>query len=335
MFILGYDAFLGLGTIFGAALLTRDILVKGYSNALLLAPVVHALALANLLYQLNVGVIPEGSLIGIFLITEGLFISWLSLQNDRVYDSKFFEWGSDDEFLDFIDRLGLAGVFTTLAGILILFSDIGQTSIGWLLTTVVLIAIGIQGYAPEHEARWRRILGGYGSIFSFIAFSSEIESDTMQSLSWIGVGLIALGWGFMMMQRLDDDEGVFEEAIMEQDNTAVFAALEPKVTIPEPVFEADEEEEVTAEEDEEEIKSESVVEKKVEESPQPRQRMAYQPQQMSVKANIDTSHGFEIRLPPGKLEAIIKSINSTPHDGYKPVIGLHENGKIVIDWVAL
>ena len=327
MFILGYDAFLGLGTLFGAVLLTRDILTKGYSNALLLAPVVHALALANLLNQLNVGVIPEGSLIGIFLIIEGLFISWLSLQNDKVYDSEYFEWYSDDEFLDFIDRLGLAGVFTTLAGILILFSDIDQTSIGWLLTTVVLIAIGIQGYAPEHEARWRRILGGYGSIFSFIAFSSEIESDTMQSLSWIGVGLIALGWGFLMMQRLDDDEGVFEEAIVEQENTAVSEPLEPRITIPEPVLEEDDVEGVTTDEDEEEIKSEPVVEEKVKERPQP--------QKMPVNANIETSHGFEIRLPPGKLEAIIKSIDSTPHDGYKPVIGLHENGKIVIDWVAL
>ena len=108
-----------------------------------------------------------------------------------------------------------------------------------------LIAVGIQGYAPEHDARWRRILGGYGSILSFMAFSSLIENDTMQSLSWIGVGLIALGWGFLMMQHLDDDDGVFEEAVIPQQSAPVVASQEEvRFEIPEPVLSSEEDESV-------------------------------------------------------------------------------------------
>ena len=50
---------------------------------------------------------------------------------------------------------------------------------------------------------------------------------------------------------------------------------------------------------------------------------------------ISTPHGFEIRLPAGKLDAILKSIQNTPHDGYKPIVGLNQNGQIVIDWVTV
>ena len=349
LFILGWDAFFGIGTIIGAVLLTRDVLTKGYNNALLFAPIVHALALANLLNQLNIDALPDRTLVGLFLLVEGLFISWLSLQNDRVYDSDFFEWDSDDQFLDFVDRLGLAGVLTALCGILVLFSDLEQWTLGWLLTTVVLIAVGIQGYAPDHDARWRRILGGYGSILSFMAFSSLIENDTMQSLSWIGVGLIALGWGFLMMQRLDDDDGVFEEAVIPQPSAPVVAAQEEvRFEIPEPVLGSEENEPVeevdepveevdepVEEVDEPVDEIEPIFEKSVAKKIERQPKETIQPQPMPLPANIETSHGFEIRLPPGKLEAILKSIASTPHDGYKPVIGLHENGKIVIDWIAL
>ena len=56
---------------------------------------------------------------------------------------------------------------------------------------------------------------------------------------------------------------------------------------------------------------------------------------MPMPETISTSQGFEIRLPPGKLEAILKSIEITPHEGFKPVVGLNANGQIVIDWVSL
>ena len=337
-FILSFDALLGIGTLVGAILLTRDILVKGYSNALFFVPAIHAVALANLIIQLNVDTIDIGIPIGIFLILEGLSISWFSLQNDRMYELEFFEWEDDNEFLDFLDRLGMAGVLSALAGIFFVFGQIDQWSLAWILTTVILVAVGIQGYAPEYEARWRRIFGGYGSILSFVAFSVEVESDTMQALSFVGVGLIALGWGFLTMQRLEDDDVVYE---MEQ---VPAQSLAPNV-----------QQASLLEKGQKNIKVQSevveVVEELTEETPEVVEEFKGIPEPVTrqsekelvvhqeeivipLPATVETSQGFDIRFPPGKLEDILRSIDTTPHDGYKPVIGFNSNGQIVIDWVT-
>ena len=58
-------------------------------------------------------------------------------------------------------------------------------------------------------------------------------------------------------------------------------------------------------------------------------------EELTLPDTISPQLGFEIRLPSGKLDAIIKSIESTPHEGYKPVVGLNQNGQIVIDWVSV
>jgi len=327
---------LGIGTLVGAILLTRDILFKGYSNALFFVPAIHAVALANLIIQLELDSIDIGIPIGIFLMLEGLGISWLSLQNDKMYELEFFEWENDDVFLDFLDRLGMAGVLSALAGVFFVFGEIDQWSFAWLLTTVILIAVGIQGYAPDHEARWRRIFGGYGSILSFVAFSMEVESTTMQALSFVGVGLIALGWGFLTMQRLDDDEGIYEVDENQQQSVPAIVqqasllgrAQGQVLQIPEPV-----------KKEEQDIPE--IVEQRVEQVAEiAEQRAAHIPQvveqvQPPMAETITTTQGFEVRLPPGKLESILKSIDSTPHEGYKPVVGFTPNGQIIIDWVSV
>jgi len=43
---------------------------------------------------------------------------------------------------------------------------------------------------------------------------------------------------------------------------------------------------------------------------------------------IETKQGFEIRLPPGTADQIIRSIELTPHDGFKPVLELNAFGKL-------
>ena len=336
-FILSFEALLGIGTLVGAILLTRDILFKGYSNALFFVPAIHAVALANLIIQLELDSIDIGIPIGIFLMLEGLGISWLSLQNDKMYELEFFEWENDDIFLDFLDRLGMAGVLSALAGVFFAFGEIDQWSFAWLLTTVILIAVGIQGYAPNHEARWRRIFGGYGSILSFVAFSMEVESTTMQALSFVGVGLIALGWGFLTMQRLDDDEGIY---VVGENQQQIIPAIVQQASllgraqgqvlqIPEPVKK--ENQDIS-----EPVKSEDQATPEV--AKMAEQSVAYFPQVVEqlpvpLSETIETTQGFEVRLPPGKLEAILKSIDSTPHEGYKPVVGFNQNGQIIIDWV--
>jgi hypothetical protein len=343
-FILSFDALLGIGTLAGAILLTRDIILKGYSNALFFVPAIHALALANLIIQLDIDSIDIGIPIGIFLMLEGLGISWLSLQNDKMYELEFFEWEDDNLFLDFLDRLGMAGVLSALAGIFFVFGEIDQWTFAWMLTTVILIAVGIQGYAPDYEARWRRLFGGYGSILSFVAFSMEVESETMQALSFVGVGLIALGWGFLTMQRLDDDDGIYEvDENQPQDSipTPQQASLLDRMQKKAEEVTEDIEDEVEEDIEDEVEEVPEVVEEEFKGIPEPVTSQSEEVPKvveqvlLPMPDTIETSHGFEIRLPPGKLEAVLKSIDSTPHEGYKPVIGFNSNGQIVIDWVGV
>lgn len=362
-FILSFEALFGLGTIVGAVLLTRDIMYKGYFNALLFVPAIHAVALANLIVQTGIDdQIKIGIPIGLFLAIEGLVISWFALQNDRVYDFEFFEWGSDDSFLDFIDRLGMVGVLSAIVGVFfVLGGGVEEWEIAWILTTVILIAVGIQGYSPEYEARWRRIFGGYGSILSFSIFAVlRDQNETLQALYFVGVGLIALGWGFLTMQKLDEDEGIYEVQpgqVEELQPIMEMPALTPKANteleIPEPVLEEEEEliEEIEElleelEEVEEEVEDEPqksvekvqpLLEKEIEEAiaEEEEGEVIEQNTLLPLPETITTSHGFEIRLPKGKLEAIMKSIENTPHEGYKPIVGLNQNGQIVIDWVSV
>jgi hypothetical protein len=142
----------------------------------------------------------------------------------------------------------------------------------------------------------------------------------------------------MMMQRLENDEQIYhssEEAIPEglAMNEAVLIADE-SVEIPEPVLEAEEEESVEDEEDFDEANEQELPEPVLKKTTS---KAISKPvvEQYVLPATIDTGLGFEIQLPPGKLEAIVKSIRSTPHEGYKPIVGMHENGKIVIDWVEV
>ena len=254
-----------------------------------------------------------------------------------MYELKFFEWENDNEFLDFLDRLGMAGVLSALVGVFFVFGEIDQWSLAWILTTVILVAVGIQGYAPEYEARWRRIFGGYGSILSFVAFSVEVESDTMQALSFVGVGLIALGWGFLTMQRLEDDDVVYEmeEVPIQSPQPSIqqVSDFEKELEMTGEELEPEEVVEETPEVAEDDFKGiPEPVTKQTEEKPEVVEQVSIP---LVVIDTIETSKGFEIRLPPGKLESILKSIDATPHDGYKPVIGFNPNGQIVIDWVTV
>jgi hypothetical protein len=139
-----------------------------------------------------------------------------------------------------------------------------------------------------------------------------------------------------MMQRLENDEAVYENEIdavpMATVSNEAILVVEESIDIPEPVFEEDDEARTDEpiEEEETVLEPEPVVKKAI-------QKAAATPvvEQIVLPSAIDTGLGFEIRLPPGKLEAIVKSISTTPHEGYKPVVGLHENGKIVIDWVEV
>ena len=173
----------------------------------------------------------------------------------------------------------------------------------------------------------------------------EVERDTMQALSFVGVGLIALGWGFLTMQSLDDDDGIYE---VDENQPQVSIPTPQQASLLERVQKKGEEISEDMDEIEEVLE---IVEEKFKGIPEPVTRQSEEVTEdmekveevpkvveqvlLPMPETIETSHEFEIRLPPGKLEAVLKSIDSTPHDGYKPVISFNSSGQIVIDWVGI
>ena len=50
---------------------------------------------------------------------------------------------------------------------------------------------------------------------------------------------------------------------------------------------------------------------------------------------IQTMEGFDIRLPKESIEQITRTIEMTPHEGFKPVVRVNMLGQIVLDFEPL
>ena len=64
-----------------------------------------------------------------------------------------------------------------------------------------------------------------------------------------------------------------------------------------------------------------------------------EPQQMeNVVSNVGyvkTMEGFDVRLPKESIEKITRTIEMTPHEGFKPVVRVNMLGQIVLDFEPL
>ena len=69
------------------------------------------------------------------------------------------KWESDEAFFAFMDRLGISGVLYSIIGLFLTFDSLNLDSMAYLLTTVYLVVVGIQGFSDEADARWRRGAG--------------------------------------------------------------------------------------------------------------------------------------------------------------------------------
>ena len=326
----------GLGTLIGAILLTRKLVINGSFSLLVFAPLVHGLALYNFLYQS--GILSDSLMlqtVGVLLLIEGTSFVALSIKNDAVYDFELFEWDSDEVFFEFMDRLGLAGVGTTIAGIFVIFNDPSWDTFAFGLTTVVLIGVGIQGYTPEFDARWRRVVGGYGSIVTTFVTASTLSSisDTIANIGYMFGAIVTMGWIFMSSNRLGDSNDIYtpdpnaviQHAVIESESS------EPEVSapvIPEPVLKEEEDEE-EEDEDEIEVVEETLVvsEDAVTKSEQPAVITPSAP-----KDRVKTRHGFDIELPDDMFETILSSIDLTPHEGFHPVVSFGPRGEILLNF---
>ena len=329
----------GAGTIIGAALLTRTVVSRGLFNLTLFAPLVHGLALYNFLIQSDI--LPADLLdlaIGLVLLAEGIGFTVLSIKNDAVYDYEAFDWGSDQTFFEFMDRIGLVGVGTTITSIFLIFNG-GDTwtTLAFSLTTVVLIGVGIQGYSPEFDARWRRVVGGYGSIIMTFATANTLSfvSETIVNIGYMFGAIVTIGWIFMSSSRLGDSNVLYTPEVTESTKSHVVDESEPhpKPTEVESIEEDDEED---IEEDIEEIKEEDEIEPEdeqaVETTQEPVKAALEIPPPVLTKERVQTQHGFEIELPDDMFNTILASIDSTPHEGFKPVVAFGPRGEVILNF---
>lgn len=311
---------------------------------MLFFPPILTFAIINMLNEMEIG---EESwrmnVGGVILAVQGLFYSFLASKDDVLYDWERFDWESDEVFFQFMDRLGIAGVLFTVIGIMLTF-DSSLDSIAYLVMTLYLVLLGIQGFSEENDAMWRRGFGGYGSIFSAFMFSNTL--DGLYAL--IGVvftGMVALGFGFLFMQRMNED-GIYvgEEGQPTQQPMPPQPSPEPEeISAQEETVE----EEVAAEapeaseETEEEVETDEAPEEVLETTEETveedefdwAEEGAKTPQPTATQSGLlQTDQGFSIRLPEGTITSILASVTATPHKGFVPVVGFSPSGQVILNF---
>ena len=269
---------------------------------------------------------------------------YLSSKNDQVYDAKMFEWKDDEEFFNFIELMGFSGVVSALAGVVVAFGE-SQTNLALFLTVAILIALAMTGFnETQQQVRWRRALGVFGSLFTLFILYLNLDGEVIyQSLSLVMMGLLALGYGFIYMERRSTYD-VAEVAIPQVFGDVVPSGeIEPRAVTDEPEEEAievkseekesaeDESEEVDLLEEETEVsESEDFLEMlQKEEEPQQIENV------VSNVGYVKTMEGFDVRLPKESIEKITRTIEMTPHEGFKPVVRVNMLGQIVLDFEPL
>ena len=348
--LLSFDVVNGLGMLAGGGWATYEAIQKGDKISILFLPLVDGLTLMNLIYQFEVGGEEIQRLLtgGVFFV-EGAVMIYLSSKNDQVYDAKMFEWKDDEEFFNFIELMGFSGVVSALAGVVVAFGE-SQTNLALFLTAAILIALAMTGFnETQQQVRWRRALGVFGSMFTLFILYLNLDGEVIyQSLSLVMMGLLALGYGFIYMDRRSTYD-VAEVAIPQVFGDVVPGGeIEPRAVTDEPEEEAvevkseekelaedesteEESEEVDLLEDDEEVgESEDFLEMlQKEEEPQQIENV------VSNVGYVKTMEGFDVRLPKESIEKITRTIEMTPHEGFKPVVRVNMLGQIVLDFEPL
>ena len=332
-------------------------------------PILLTFSIVNLMAQAEVGSDEQRqSITGLTLAVQGIILTLLSAKDDVVYDYETINWESDEAFFAFMDRLGISGVLYSIIGLFIAFDSLNLDSMAYLLTTVYLVVVGIQGFSDEADARWRRGVGGYGSILTAFLFADSLSSELFSAIATVLSGMVALGFGFLFMQRMNEDDGIYEEAPATDGPPAESrgaqvqqsieeAQEEDQPTQEEPTIEIDEElekelleldeEEDEVELDEElekellELDEEEVVEgEPVAEVEEEEPVVEVEEEEVSEEPAVvlptghngllDTGEGFSLRLPKDAVDNIMASLDATPHDGYVPVVAFGPSGQIML-----
>ena len=344
--LLSFDVVNGLGMLGGSGWATYEAVQKGDKVSILFLPLIDGLTAANLITQFEVGGDElQNFLIGGIFFLEGAVMIYLSSKTDRIYDSKIFEWKDDDEFFNFVEYMGFSGVVAALTGVIYAFGE-DQTNLAFFLTATILTALAITGFdQTQSEVRWRRGLGVFGSVLTlfilFVRLDDNSDDVLFKYLTLVVIGLLSLGYGFLYMQRRStyDIRDVTIPQVFDTKIPIPTAQPVEVVAIEEDEPEAVEEEDVDVEvadvEDELEdaidelLMLEDDLESELDTLDSPVQEV------VSNIGYIKTEEGFDVRLPKESIEMITRTIEMTPHEGFKPVVRVNMLGQIVLDFEPL
>ena len=255
--LLSFDVVNGLGMLGGCGWATYEAIQKGDKVSILFLPLIDGLTAGNLIHKFEIGgEALQDLIIGGVFVVEGAVMIYLSSKTDRIYDSKVFEWKSDDEFFNFIEYMGFSGVVSALTGVIYAFGE-DQTQFALFLTASILTALAITGFGEtQQQVRWRRGFGVFGSVLTLLILWASFDEPgdvLFKGLTSVVMGLLALGYAFLYMQRRTEYD--IEDVTIPQ----VFGDVVPKAQPQSPPEELEDEDEVE-EEAEEEVQEEEIDE---------------------------------------------------------------------------
>ena len=325
-FLLSFDVAVGIGPVIASIWVTYIAIRKGSTNGLLVMPLLHGLAIAN---SLNEADIASGEIrqiiVGLLMAIEGGVLIYFSTQNDTVYEWQSFKWDTDDDFLNFMDYLGMGGLLSAISGTWYAFSNTNLDSFSWLIMTILFTLVAIQGFSKENDARWRRGFGGFGSLVTAFIFANTLDSDIFTALGYVFLGILGFGYGAMFSQRIGDEGEIY--VAEEQSQSGLLRTINEMPIKQEAQPQLVEEEIIARKIVEEEIivhKAPAVA------KPIPEAVIVETP--VIHDGLIETSDGFAIRLPGDVVQNILNSIENTPHQGFKPVLGFSPSGQVMLNF---
>jgi hypothetical protein len=293
----------------------------------------------------------------------GIAMTILASKTELAWNWDIYEWNDEIEYYGWIDRVGQLGIVYFLTGITWAIGEADLDQFLWAVWAAFLSGIAIQGFRDETETPWRRGFGSMGSIFSLFMLSFTFDTELYTYVTWMFLGVVALGFGFAYISRLGEVSTIFsedysevQEAVIDQQKGEGLSYVEP---IPKPVhseedMEDDSEESDDAEEldevidiqedDPEEANSlldkaiNDTIDKKTGDVKDKKKSEKRKEEESSSKETNEADISalpYDLILDPSISEAIQNSLNNTPHEGFKPIVSVSQNGTLKIDFVPI
>jgi len=345
-----WTALKGLGTIIGAIWATYDSIVNGQKYTVLALPLLHAFAIWNVLERMEQSDAVQDLLVGTVLMISGIFMTIIASKTEIAWNLNIYSWDDEIEYYGWIDRIGQLGIVYFLTGITWAIGETDLEQMMWAVWAAFLSGIAVQGFRDETETPWRRGIGSMGSIFSIFMLSFTFETSLYTYVTWMFMGVVALGFGFAYISRLGEVSTIYTEDYTEVKEAIIQQSGGGKKTfgqeikemdpIPKPVTKADdfEEEEISSSTDVE-TESDEIIdldeEEREEVIPMPLSEKEVEKTITEEEIPTKNVYDYDLLLDPTVAAAIQNSLANTPHEGFKPVVSVSENGKLKIDFLPI